>query len=215
MIEEISTVANGILVASLSTAVLVQFGTIVADALGWVSPLAGAIVAPSAGGCITSILLAAQRFTFSFDSAVFVSSVQLGVADDLSWLCGEISFLGSGRQTPYNSVDLSHQAPSGDAPVSSLRRLLRSLPHHEELDALSPELRTLLNLLITFALAVILTYVLYGTLLLLWRYVVNGPFYKWRKLAYGTFQVPSTAVNHIIKWGTSVSSCRTRRIPSR
>ena len=201
MIEEISTVANGILVASLSTAVLVQFGTIIADALGWVSPLAGAIVAPSAGGCITSILLAAQRFTFSFDSAVFVSSVQLGVADDLSWLCGEISFLGSGRQTPYNSVDLSHQAPPGDAPVSSLRRLLRSLPHHEELDALSPELRTLLNLLITFALAVILTYVLYGTLLLLWRYVVNGPFYKWRKLAYGTFQVPSTAVNHIIQVG--------------
>ena len=201
MIEEISTVANGIFVASLSTAVLVQFGTIVADALGWVSPLAGAIVAPSAGGCITSILLAAQRFTFSVDSAVFVSSVQLGVADRLSWLCGEISFLGSGRQTPYNSVDLSHQAPSGDAPVSSLRRLLRSLPHHEELDELSPELRTLLNLLITFALAVILTYVLYGTLLLLWRYVVNGPFYKWRKLTYGTFQVPSTAVNHIIQVG--------------
>ena len=193
----LSTAASPVVGFSLSVAVAASIGATIggvisSGAAGAAAGCAGGVAGSAlAGGGVMPLMLGAQRFAASSGLGVEPSPVQLEVASSLSWTTGELPFLSSPAPPPPRDT-----APPATAPLPSVRRHLSSHPSTSPDASLGspPPLpsvlisseRTLFNLLITFGLAIALTFAVHAALIRLWRTLINHNFYAWKRAVEAT-----------------------------
>ena len=141
--------------------------SLAASVLGGVFGSAAGGASFSAGGGITPLVLGVQRFSTSSGLGVPLGELQAGAAGGLRWISGEVSFL------PPPPPPLP--PPSAEVLTTGSQRQLR---HHVLALGMPPELISLLNTLLTAAIAIALTVLLQWVLVLLWLHAINRRFYR-------------------------------------
>ena len=161
-----TAIAASVLVAVASSAAAAMAGAVAGAVAGAAGGGAGGAAAGAAGGGAgggaAPLLLGAQRFTMSAGLGANASAVQSGVASSLGWVSGEVSFFSSASNEP---------SLFGDG-----RRL-----DTVESASFPLELAMLLNLLVTFVIALTITVASHLGICWMWRRVVNRKHYAWQQ----------------------------------
>jgi len=122
------------------------------------------------------LMFGAQRFAMTAGLGE-VSEQQLGVADSLGWMTGELDFIGwvTGEDSPEEDPENGVTA-SGAAGLSAGSGNRRRLDKAKKA-SLPAEMVTLTNLQVTLAVALVLTLLTQIFLVLLWRHCLNRRYY--------------------------------------
>ena len=111
-------------------------------------------------GGVLPLVLGAQRFAASEGLGVQTSNLQRKVAGAVGWAQGELPFF------------------SAPADPATARRRLGHPEHNASSSPMPPELATLINLLMTAAIAISLVVPAQCLLVVMWRHVVNRRYYR-------------------------------------
>lgn len=160
----VGSAATGAAAAAATSAAAGATGAAAAGAGG-----AGNLASAAGGGAMSPILFAAQRFATTQGMGVKTSKLQKGVATQLGWVSGKFNHL-SAEDIEGSIVGLRRRLERTQQNIGNAT----SVP---EATHVPDELVELINTLLTFVLAIGLTFVLQLSIVFVWRHLVNRRYY--------------------------------------